>query len=516
MSKLKRALISVSDKRGVVELAQALNSYEVEILSTGGTAKALRKADIPVKDVSEHTDFPEMMDGRLKTIHPKIHGGLLGRRDRKEDREDMQKHGIEPIDMLVVNLYPFEATISKEGTTFNDALENIDIGGPAMLRAASKNFQDVAVVVDPNDYEGVISEMINLRGELSYNTKARLARKVFEHTARYDTVISNYLMGMSEEERAFPGILTMSFKRHSELRYGENPHQKAASYVANPSEALNLLNAKMLQGKAMSFNNYCDTHCALMLALEFQRHSCAIIKHNNPCGVAVGEGAADAYVKAVKTDPLSAFGGVLAFNASIDGDAAREITKIFVEVIVAPDFTDEALGVFSEKPDIRLLKMPDMGHPPGGWDMKRIAGGLVVQDWDRGSIDVRALKPVTKRQPSDEEIDGLDFAWRVCKHVKSNAMVYAFKDRTVGIGIGQTSRVSAARVGAINALEPLRGTVVASDGFLPFKDGIDGIKKVGVTAVIQPGGSVNDKEVIEAANEYAMAMLFSGIRHFRH
>jgi phosphoribosylaminoimidazolecarboxamide formyltransferase/IMP cyclohydrolase len=515
MAKVARALISVSDKTGIDRLGAELASMGVEILSTGGTAKALRDAGLKVKDVSEHTGFPEMLDGRLKTLHPKIHGGLLGRRDRKEDIEDMDRHGIEPIDLVVVNLYPFEQTVSKPGVKFDEAIENIDIGGPTMLRSAAKNFKDVAVAVDPGDYDSLVEEMKRSGGEISVKTKSMLARKVFEHTSRYDTLIADYLAGQAGGEEAFPPTLTMTSRLGSALRYGENPHQRAASYI-EAGEGLNLFKAEILQGKEMSFNNYYDTHSALMLALEFERPACSIIKHNNPCGAAVGAGAADAYAKAYKTDPVSAFGGVLAFNVPVDGDAAKEITGIFVEVVIAPEFTDDALKVFSAKPNIRLLRLPDMKKPLKGCDIKKIAGGLLLQDWDAKRVDIRALKPVTKRVPSPDELDGLDFAWRVVKHVKSNAIVYATKDRTLGIGIGQTSRVYAARAGAINALESLKGSVVASDGFFPFRDGIDQVHKEGVTAVVEPGGSVKDQEVIQAADELGMAMLFTGTRHFKH
>jgi len=516
MPKIRRALISVSDKTGITELAQTLHSMDVEILSTGGTAKALRDAGVTVKDVSEHTGVPEMMHGRLKTLHPLIHGGLLGRRDNPSDVADMEKHGIKPIDLVVVNLYPFEETISKCDITFDEAIENIDIGGPTMLRAAAKNFTDVAVVVDPADYHGIMEEMRNLGGEISYNTRSRLCQKVFAHTSRYDTVISKYLSDVMEGvEKGMPDTLTMTFKKQGTLRYGENPHQKAAAY-AERTEGLSLFAAKKHQGKDMSFNNYADTHSALMLVLEFARPACAIIKHSNPCGVALGDGPADAYVKAHKTDPLSAFGGVLAFNAPVDGDTAKELAKTFVEVVVAPSYTDDALRILADKPNVRLMELPGMKQPVAGWDMKRIAGGILVQDWDIHPVDVRSLEPVTKRRPNNDELDGLDFAWKVCKHVKSNAIVYAHKDHTVGIGIGQTSRIYSARVGAINALESLQGSVVASDGFFPFRDGVDGIKKVGVSAIIQPGGSVKDKEVIEAADEYNLAMLFTGVRHFKH
>jgi phosphoribosylaminoimidazolecarboxamide formyltransferase/IMP cyclohydrolase len=517
MAKVRRALLSVSEKSGVAELARELEAMGVEILSTGGTARALRDAGVTVKDVSEHTGFPEMMEGRLKTLHPKIHGGLLGRRDRPEDVKDMERHGIAPIDMVVVNLYPFEATVSRPGVALAEAIENIDIGGPTMLRSAAKNYADVTVVVDPADYARVLEEMRATGGEVTGETRFRLARKVFAHTARYDALIAEYLEGVAGGgEEAFPGSLTLALRRKSILRYGENPHQRAAAYEKREPGALSLFDADILQGKEMSFNNYCDTHAALLLALEFTEPVCAIIKHNNPCGVALGEGPADAYVKAARTDPVSAFGGVLAFNVPVDEDAAREILKMFVEVVIAPDFAAGAVKALGAKPNIRLLRLPDMRKPLGGFDLKSIAGGVVLQDWDTREVDVAGLRAVTRRQPTEEEREALDFAWRVSKHVKSNAIVYAFRDRTVGIGIGQTSRVYSARVGAINALEPLDGTVVASDGFFPFRDGIDGVKKVGVTAVIQPGGSVKDAEVIEAADQHDIAMLLTGVRHFKH
>jgi phosphoribosylaminoimidazolecarboxamide formyltransferase/IMP cyclohydrolase len=516
MSKIRRALISVSDKTGIVEFAEVLGSMKIEILSTGGTAKALREAGLSVTDVSEYTGFPEMLEGRLKTLHPKIHGGLLGRRDRPEDLRDMEKHGIMPIDMVVVNLYPFEKTISQKDVMFSEAIENIDIGGPTMLRAAAKNFQDVAVIVNPKDYGHIKEELINLSSEISYKTRARLAREVFKHTSRYDTLIYDYMSGVTEEDSGvLSDSLTMTFRLGSSLRYGENPHQKAASCVEK-TDGLNLFDAEIIQGKEMSFNNYADTNSALMLAAEFDRPACVITRHCNPCGVALGESPVEAYVKALKTDTISAFGGVIAFNVSVDENAASEVNKTFVEVVIAPDYTQKALKVFSAKQDLRLLKLPDFNKPPAGMDFRRVAGGLLLQDWDATSVDVRSLIAVTKRQPTQDEYEGLEFAWKVCKHVKSNAVVYTFKDRTVGIGIGQTSRIFSSRAGAINALEPLRGSVVASDGFFRFRDGLEGVQKVGATAVIQPGGSVKDQEVIETADEYNIAMLFTNTRHFRH
>jgi phosphoribosylaminoimidazolecarboxamide formyltransferase/IMP cyclohydrolase len=514
---VKRSLISVSDKKGVVDFAKELSAIGVEILSTGGTAKTLRDAGIAVVEISDYTEFPEMLDGRLKTLHPKIHGGLLARRGNAKDMDVIQKHDIKPIDMVVVNLYPFEETISKPNVTFEDAIENIDIGGPTMLRAASKNFQDVVVVVDPDDYSKIIDEMKSFGGEISRETKLNLAKKVFAHTARYDTLIADYLTGITEKEPSFPEYFTTSLKRVSVLRYGENPQQKAAIYKER-TNGLSLPDARVLQGKEMSFNNYLDAHSAVMLVLEFDKTACAIIKHNNPCGVALGDTTAEAYKKAEKADPISAFGGVVAFNAEVIGAAAKEMANLFLEVVIAPSFAKEALEIFSKKPNIRLLELPGMLSikKAASWDMKKIAGGMLIQEWDYSDEDIMTIKAVTKRQPTKDELEALSFAWKVCKHVKSNAIVYAFKDKTVGIGIGQTKRVYAAKIGALNAGEPIKGTVAASDGFFPFRDGIDALHEMGVTAVVQPGGSVKDQEVIQAADEYGMAMVITGIRHFRH
>ncbi|MEW6115279.1 MAG: bifunctional phosphoribosylaminoimidazolecarboxamide formyltransferase/IMP cyclohydrolase [Nitrospirota bacterium] len=514
---IRRALISVSDKRGIVEFAKELSAMGVEILSTGGTAKSLRDAGVQVVEVSDYTGFPEMLDGRLKTLHPKIHGGLLSRRSNPKDMEDIKKHGIQTIDMVAVNLYPFEQTVAKQNVTFEEAIENIDIGGPTMLRAASKNYQDVAVIVDPDDYPKIIEEMKTSKGEVSTTTKLNLAKKVFAHTARYDTLIADYLTGVTEKEASFPDYLTTSMKKVAVLRYGENPQQKAAIYKERTS-GLSLPDAKVLQGKEMSFNNYLDAHSALMLALEFDKKVCAIIKHNNPCGVAIGETAAEAYKKAEKADPVSAFGGVVAFNTEVDGEAARAMADIFLEVVIAPSYTKEALEVFSSKPNIRLLELSDMlsKRKAASWDMKRIAGGLLLQGWDYSEEDIMAMKAVTKRQPTKDELEALSFSWKVCKHVKSNAIVYAFKDRTAGIGIGQTKRVFSAKIGALNASEPIKGSVAASDGFFPFRDGIEVLHEMGVTAVVQPGGSVKDADVIAAADEFGMAMIMTGARHFRH
>ncbi len=516
---IKLALISVSNKEGVIDFAKGLNGFGVKILSTGGTAKSLRDAGIPVTDVSEHTGFPEMLDGRVKTLHPKIHGGLLGKRDNPEHVKKMQEHNIEPIDMVVVNLYPFEATISKPDCTFEDAIENIDIGGPTMLRSAAKNFKDVAVVVDPLDYKKLLAEMKKKNGGLSEDTKFELAKKVFLHTARYDSVISNYLERSDKETVRFPGILTLQFEKVQNLRYGENPHQQGAFYRELNTKEPSVSKSKQLQGKEMSFNNFLDSNSALELIKEFDEPAVVIVKHNNPCGVAVGESLVDAYVRARDTDPVSAFGGVIAFNRMVDVEAAKEIISTFVEVVIAPEFDEEALAEFKKKKDIRLLDIgPTVKGEPEGMDMKKIVGGLILQDRDLGRIDdIRKLKIVTKREPKEKEWNALSFAWKVCKHVKSNAIVITNERHTLGIGIGQTSRVDSVKIAIMKAKKPaLKGSVLASDAFFPFSDGIITAVKAGVKAVIQPGGSIRDDEVIAAADKHKIAMVFTGMRHFRH
>lgn len=519
MSKIQRALISVSDKTGIVEFAQDLAKLGVEILSTGGTAKALKDAGLGVKDVSEHTGFPEMMDGRLKTLHPKVHGGLLWRRDNPKDKEEIEKHGIESIDMVVVNLYPFEQTVSKPDVKFEEAIENIDIGGPTMLRAASKNFKDVTVVVDPADYKKVLDEMNSNNGETKPDTRYYLARKVFSHTARYDTLISNYLNRQAEPDDPFQPNINMSFSRISSLRYGENPHMKAAVYREPLYSGLSLVDAKILQGKAMSFNNYLDSSAVVDLAKEFAGPAAVIVKHNNPCGVAVSESISEAYKNAFKTDPVSAFGGVISINRKVDEATAKEILNLFVEIIIAPAFDDAALKLLAAKPNIRLIEL-DITKAVPGFEIRKIQGGLLVQERDTGMIeDLKSLKVATKRQPTDDEYAAMAFAWRICKHMKSNAIIYTSKDRTLGIGCGQTSRVDSAKLAAMKAETngiSLKGSVVASDAFFPARDGIDVIAEAGATAVIQPGGSIKDADTIAAADEHNMAMVFTEMRHFKH
>ena len=519
MGKVTRALISVSHKEGVLDFAKGLAKLNIEILSTGGTAKMLRDGGVPVKDVSEFTGFPEMLDGRVKTLHPKVHGGLLGMRGNPEHVKQMQQHGIQPIDLVVVNLYPFEQTVAKPNVTLAEAIENIDIGGPTMLRSAAKNYTDVAVVCAPRDYGRVLEE-IQKTGEVSAKTRFELCRTVFLHTARYDSAISAWLNNQvpDEEKTRFPNILTLQFEKVQNLRYGENPHQQGAFYREFGTQEPCVAHAKLLQGKEMSFNNYLDANSALELAKEYDGIAAVIIKHNNPCGVATGTSLADAYRKARDCDPVSAFGGVIAFNHLVDLETAKEMTATFVEVVVAPEFAPDALDELKKKKDLRLL---DIGAAikgkPEGMDLKKVTGGLIYQDRDLGRIeDVTALQVATKRKPTADEYQALAFAWKVCKHVKSNAIVFTHPDRTVGIGAGQMSRLDSVRLAVMKAQSSLKGTVLASDAFFPFRDGLDEAAKAGVTAVIQPGGSLKDDEVIKAADEHGIAMVFTKMRHFRH
>lgn len=519
MAKVQRALISVSDKTGIVELAKELSSLGIEILSTGGTANQLRNERVKITDVSQYTGFPEMLGGRLKTLHPKIHGGLLWRRDNEQDAREIKDNKISSIDLVVVNLYPFEQTVSKSDVTFDDAIENIDIGGPTMLRAASKNFKDVAVVVDPSDYKTIVDELKAHDGEVSYDTKFKLAKKVFSHTARYDTLISNYLTKHGGSKTIFPETFNRSYLKMSDLRYGENPHQKAAVYKESLYKDLSIVDAKILQGKEMSYNNFLDSSAALDIVKEFQETAAVIVKHNNPCGVAVADTIEAAYKNAFETDPVSAFGGVIALNRDVNEATAKEILNLFVEIIIAPGFDPDALKVLSSKPNIRLLLL-DISRNTTGFDIRKIQGGLLAQEKDTGMIDnFKSLKVATKRKPSDDELIALEFAWKICKHMKSNAVIYSAKDRTLGIGAGQTSRVDSARLAAMKAGNfdiSLKNSAVASDAFFPARDGIDAIADAGATSVIQPGGSIKDEEVIAACDEHNIAMVFSGMRHFRH
>lgn len=517
MAGIKRALISVSDKTGVIEMAKALEALGAEILSTGGTAKALRDTGVKVMDVAAYTGSPEILDGRVKTLHPKIHGGLLGCRSLAAHVEEMNQHGIGPIDVVVVNLYPFEATIAKPDCRFEDAIENIDIGGPSMLRSAAKNHQDVLVVVDPADYSRVLDAVKG--NTATAELRRELAMKVFQHTARYDGLIAAYLEKQARGgEVKFPKVLSLQFELAETLRYGENPHQQGAFYRELHSNEPAVSRGKILHGKAMSYNNFLDANSALELIKEYDETTVAIIKHNNPCGVALGETPVEAYVKARETDPVSAFGGVIAFNRIVDIAAAKEITSTFVEVVIAPGFAEDALAELKRKKDLRLLDVgPLTKVKQEGFDLKKLVGGLIVQDRDLGVLtDLRALSVPTIRKPTDEEYAACAFAWKVCKHVKSNAIIYAKSGQTVGIGAGQMSRVDSVKLAAMKAQMPVKGCVMASDAFFPFRDGLDTAAEVGITTVIQPGGSIRDSEVVKAADEHGMAMILTGMRHFRH
>ena len=522
MQPVKRALISVFDKSGLVEFAQALIRHGVEILSTGGTAKLLEENGIRVKEVSEHTGFPEMMEGRVKTLHPKIHGGLLGRRDK--DAEVMSEHGIDPIDLVVVNLYPFSSVVADPVCDLATAIENIDIGGPTMLRAAAKNHAFVSVVVDTGDYARVTEEMHVNDGAIGDALRFDLALKVFEHTARYDGAIANYLGAREDPEvvEKFPRTMNLQYSRTQLMRYGENPHQAAAFYREADIVEATIARARLLQGKALSYNNLADADAALECVKVFNEGpACVIVKHANPCGVAIGSSLHAAYDRAFKTDPTSAFGGIIAFNAELDAALASDIVeRQFVEVIIAPGVSDEAKTVLAGKPNVRVLETGAWGDTSSpSFDFKRVGGGLLIQDRDQGVVGESDIKIVTDRAPSARELSDLLFAWRVAKFVKSNAIVYCKDGATVGVGAGQMSRVYSARIAAIKAADEgltVPGSVMASDAFFPFRDGIDSAAEVGVEAVIQPGGSVRDEEVTAAANEHGLAMVFTGMRHFRH
>ncbi len=518
MPPIKRAILSVTDKTGLVDFAHKLSGMNVELISTGGTAKLLRDAGISVKDISELTGFPEMLDGRVKTLHPKVHGGILHRREDSAHRSAVAEHDIQPIDMVVVNLYAFEKTASKPGVPFEEIVENIDIGGPSMIRSAAKNFQDVAVVTSPADYEAIADEMADAGGELSRETKWRLAQKAFAVTAAYDSAIASTLERVSanghfelQPETGFPQTLRLSFNKMMDLRYGENPHQKAAMYSDGSSGGA--ANGRQIQGKELSYNNIVDLQAAWDLAQEFQETVCVIVKHTNPCGVATGKSLVEAYTRALECDPVSAFGGVIGVNRTVDGDAAEEMSKLFLEVIAAPSFSDAAKAKFAAKKNLRLVEIAPTSQK---WILKNISGGILVQDVDLHSLAEKDLKVVSKRQPTAEEKRALLFAWKVCKHVKSNAIVYAREGQTVGVGAGQMSRVDSCKIGALRAVLPVKGTVAASDAFFPFPDGVEEIARAGATAIIQPGGSLRDQEVIDAADGLGLAMVLTGVRHFKH
>ena len=528
MGKVNRAIISVSDKTGVANFAKGLAGMGVEILSTGGTAKVLREEGIFVKDISEYTGFPEMLDGRVKTLHPKVHGGLLGDRFNPEHVRKMKEYDILPIDLVVVNLYPFEVTIAKDGSTFKDAIENIDIGGPTMLRSAAKNFHHVTVVVDPEDYKLVLAELLG-KDEISVKTNFYLAKKVFQHTARYDGAISNYLGELEVGDnyirvvsRQFPETFTFQVKKAQELRYGENPHQRAAFYKEYGVVESCVSNAIQLGGKELSFNNILDINSAFETVKEFEEPAAVIIKHNNPCGVAISNVAlVSAYMNAKKCDSVSAFGGVVGFNRIVDGVTAKEMAEIFLEAVIAPGFDAKALARLMGKKDLRILQAPPLalGYARSGLDFKKVIGGLLVQTPDLGQVSMDQWKVVTKEKPTDVQMHAMVFNWKVAKHVKSNAIVLGWEERTIGIGAGQMSRVDSVKLAVMKAKEakfPTKGSILASDAMIPFRDVVDEAAKAGVYAIIQPGGSIRDDEVIAAADAHNIAMVFTGMRHFRH
>ena len=522
---VQRALISVFDKAGIVEFARALATLRIEILSTGGTAKLLREADVSVRDVSDFTGWPEMLGGRVKTLHPKVHGGLLFRRKHTDDRKQASEHGIAPIDLVVVNLYPFEATAAKAGLSAEELIENIDIGGPTMLRSAAKNFESVTVVTDPNDYNQVAQELA-ATGDTSLATRRELALKVFATTSRYDGMIASELerlstpsghLTLAAAKPLLPERVHIALRKQQSLRYGENPHQAAALYVPAGCAPSGLAAAKQLQGKELSYNNFVDLEAARSLAAEFEQPAAIIVKHNNPCGTAEQPTLKDAYRKALASDPISAFGGVLAFNRTIDAATAEEVAKLFAECIAAPGFDEAAKAIFAAKKNLRLLELPLDGlQPARELQLKRILGGMLVQEPDLGELNADNLKVVTKRQPTLEEMRTLRFAWKVCKHVKSNAIVFAKDGATLGVGAGQMSRVDSVKIAVMKAQSSLAGTIVASDAFFPFADGVEEAAKAGATAIIQPGGSVRDNDVIAAADRLGLAMVFTGMRHFLH
>lgn len=512
---MKRALISVSDKTGVLEFAKELKKLGYEIISSSGTAKYLKENGIDVIEVSQITGFPEILDGRVKTLHPKIHGGILAIRNNQEHRKQLQENDIKPIDIVAINLYPFENTV-KKGADLDEIIENIDIGGPAMVRASAKNYKYVAIITDPKDYSDIINELKEYR-EISIHTKKKLSLKAFRHTAFYDSIISQVLNEKFEINEDFPESLTIPMRLKSALRYGENPHQKASLYINPLENGISVADSEILQGKEMSFNNYYDVDSAVLLVKEFEEPACVIVKHNNPCGVAVAENIKQAYTLALETDPKSAFGGIVAFNKEVDEDTAKELTKLFLEVVVAPSFSDSALEVLKTKKNLRVVKVKNFDKKLEGKDIKRISGGYLLQD--RNLCLYAELKVVTERHPTEKELEDLIFALKVVKHVKSNAVVIAKDKRTVGIGVGQTSRVDSLETAIKKAKEfnlPLEGSVLASEAFFPFRDSIDTAAKEGIKAVIQPGGSIRDREVIDACNEHGIAMIFTNMRHFKH
>lgn len=519
MRKAERVLISVWKKDGISNFAKELKDFGIEILSTGRTAKLIRDAGVPVTEISDYTQSPEILSGRVKTLHPKIHGGILAIRDSETHTKEMEEHGVKPIDIVVVNFYPFEEVIKKEGVDLSEAVENIDIGGPTMLRAGAKNYKYTTVVAYPEDYRTVINELKKNKGSISVETNFRLAVKAFSYVARYDAAISNFVGSLEDGKKTkFPPSFTFHFEKHMKLRYGENPHQEGAFYIQPGIEEPCVSNSVQLQGKELSLNNIYDTDAALETVKEFSEIACVIVKHNNPCGVATGGNPLEAFLKAKECDPESAFGGIVAFNTEVDENTASELSAMFLEVVIAPAYAEKAIYLLSTKQNLRVLKTPTFTkRQKGGLDFKKVVGGALIQDRDlRADEDFNDFKVVTKRQPTDEELEALKFAWKVCKNVKSNAIVLASKGQTIGIGAGQMSRVDSVKIAAMKARLPTKGAVLASDAFFPFRDGIDEAAKSGVIAIVQPGGSVRDKETVAAADEHGMAMIFTGVRHFKH
>jgi phosphoribosylaminoimidazolecarboxamide formyltransferase/IMP cyclohydrolase len=518
MGKIQRAILSVTDKAGLAKFARKLDKLGVELISTGGTATLLRDSGVPVKEISELTGFPEMLDGRVKTLHPKVHGGILHIRENQQHRAAVAEHGIQPIDMVVVNLYAFEKTAAKPGVAFHEVIENVDIGGPSMVRSAAKNFQDVAIVTSPADYDAIADEMDASGGSLSLATKWKLAQKAFATTAAYDSAIASTLERIATPEGKlqlkdddFPETLRLSFHKAFNLRYGENPHQSAALYSDGSGKGV--ANGRQLQGKELSYNNIVDLQAAWDLAQEFEESVCAIIKHTNPCGTAIGPTLAKAYKRALECDPVSGFGGVIGVNRHVDAETAKEMAKLFLEVIAAPKFDDAAREIFAAKKNLRLVEVDAVEQK---WVLKNVSGGVLVQDNDVRPLTDADLKIATERKPTEQEMRDLLFAWKVCKHVKSNAILYARNGQTTGVGAGQMSRVDSARIGAMKSVLGIKGSVAASDAFFPFPDGVEVIAEAGATAIVQPGGSVRDQEVIDTANKLGLAMVLTGVRHFRH
>ncbi|MHA1229373.1 MAG: bifunctional phosphoribosylaminoimidazolecarboxamide formyltransferase/IMP cyclohydrolase [Candidatus Helarchaeota archaeon] len=516
MDKIRRAIISVSDKSGIIEFCRGLSELGIELISTGGTYNKLKEAGLEVKKVSEITNFPEMLDGRVKTLHPMIHGGILAIRDKNEHLKQMEKHNIRPIDMVVVNLYPFEATINKPNIDIKIAIENIDIGGPTLIRSAAKNYQYVAVIINPKMYNNILAELKSNDGKLSLETRQQLAFEAFNHTARYDSIISRYLAKQFCPDIKFPEVFTVSFEKVQDLRYGENPHQKAAFYKELGIQYPSIANFKQLGGKELSYNNLFDLNAALDLVKEFEEPCCAVIKHTNPCGIAIGSDLKDIYIRAREVDPMSAFGSIVAFNRKLNSDTASEIIKTFVEIVAAPGFEDEAVKILKQKKNLRIIDIGQLTKITGQMDWKKIEGGLLLQTKDEKVIVDSDLKVVSKKKPDEKQLKALKFAWKVVKHVKSNAIVIAREKEAVGIGAGQMSRVDAVELAIKKGGDKVKGCVLASDAFFPFRDSIDAAAKAGITAIIEPGGSIRDNEVIQASDEHELVLIFTGFRCFKH